>query len=84
MRVCGIKLFNDSGDFLFPDFFLMLLEVFHGLLNVFLLVSVSVNDFVVFFLKDLELVLEFLNGFGIFLMFLNEKLIFVEIGFELT
>ena len=67
-----VEFLNDSGDFLFLNFLLMLLELLHGLLHVLLLVSVSVDHVVVFLLQDLKLVLKLFDGLGVFFMFFNK------------
>ncbi len=82
LGVGGVQFLNDAGDFLFFDFFLVFLELFHGLLHVFLFVGVSGDDHVVLLLEGLELVFELLDGFGVFLVFLDEEFVLVEVGLE--
>jgi hypothetical protein len=84
LGVGGVELFNDTGDFFLFDFFLVFFELFHGLFDVFLFVGVSGNDDVVLLLEGLELVFELLDVFGVFLVFLSEEFVLVEVGLELA
>lgn len=83
MGVGGVELFDDTGDFFLFDFLLVLLELLHGLFNVFLFVGVSGDDDVVLLLEGLELVFELLDVFSVFLVFLGEQFVLVEVGLEL-